>query len=80
MSDYIDSYKLLANAIVIRAATDWRDACSLMYKAPPGSYDYMRGDYLRKQCETFFHSAWCGKLTKLDGEYILEKLKKENLA
>ena len=75
----IDGYQLLANAIVLQAANDWKRAVLEMGKAQPSSSTWMRWDYLRKQCEAFFLSAWCGKLTKLDGEYILDRLKKENL-
>ncbi len=73
----IDSYKLLANAIVLQAATDWKKAIKEMARSPDLSSSWMAADYMRKQCENFFRSAWCGKLTKLDGIYILERLKKE---
>ncbi len=73
----IDGYQLLANAIVLQAANDWKRARLEMDKAQPFSSTWMRWDYLRKQCVVFFLSGWCGKLTKLDGTYILERLKKE---
>ena len=73
-----EGYQLLANAIVLQAANDWKRAGLEMDKAQPLSSTWMRWDYLQKQCEAFFLSGWCGKLTKLDGTYILERLKKEN--
>lgn len=79
MSDYIGGYKLLANAIIYQAAYDWRKANKEIDKTAAGSAAWHRWDYMRKQSEKFFLSAWCGKLTKLDGEYILNRLKKEKL-
>lgn len=78
MSDYIESYKLLANAIIFQAAYDWKKANKEISKTAPGGTSWYRWYFIRKQCETFFCSGWCGKLTKLDGNYILERLKKEN--
>ena len=78
MNDYIESYKLLANAIIYQAAYDWKTANQEINKTATGSDTWYRWHLIRKQCETFFRSGWCGKLTKLDGNYILERLKKEN--
>lgn len=77
MTGDIKSYKLLANAIIYQAAYDWRKANKEIDKTAAGSAAWHRWDYMRKQSELFFRSAWCGKLTKLDGEYILDRLKKE---
>lgn len=75
----IDEYQLLANAIVLQAANDWKRANREMDKSKPLSPKWKEWNKLKKECEEFFHSEWYGKLTALEGNYILERLKKENL-
>lgn len=72
----IDEYQLLANAIVLQAANDWKRANMELKKAKPLSRKWLSWENLRKECEEFFRSEWCGELTGLDGNYILERLKK----
>lgn len=64
-------YQDLANAIVVQAANDYRNALRGVgyYGKPPES--------IIKACERFFHSAWFRTLTKVDGEYLIEELKQE---
>lgn len=65
----IDPWEGLANAIILQAVKDYRAAL----KAPdkPGNVKTI------KECERFFRSAWYRKLTAVDGEMIIEKLRKE---
>ena len=34
-------------------------------------------EYVRKDCEQFFRSSWFQTLTSLDGEVLIEKLRRE---
>ena len=69
------AYRNLANAIIVQAANDYR-------KALDGkSYsDNVRKDagYVIKECESFFHSKWYRKLTKVKGDFLIEQLKREH--
>ena len=58
-------YHNLANAIIVQAANDYRKA--------------LRGNDKRVicDCERFFRSHWYLTLTNLDGEVLIEKLRKE---
>lgn len=62
----------LANAIIVQAAEDYRNALrgkGYGYKPSP--------DKIIREIEYFFRSDWFHTLTKVDGEYLLERLKKE---
>lgn len=61
------AYLDLANAIVTQAANDYRDA--------------LNRNHPRRllEIEKFFRSKWYRILTKVDGEYLIEKLKKEHI-
>lgn len=61
----MDAYSLLANAIVLQAITDYREA--LKYGD--------RGS--QKALERWFAGEWCGALTKLDLEPVLAKIRGE---
>ena len=72
--EHYDTYENIASAIVIKACKDYRWA-------------YRR--YLRRyrstgtpdaelaELETFFRSAWYRSLPALDGEYIMDRIRKE---
>ena len=64
-----DPYENLANAIIIQAAKDYRHAL----KAPgkPGNVKTM------EECERFFQSQLFRLLTDIDGEALVEELRKE---
>ena len=66
-----DPYEILANAIIIQAAKDYRSALKAAEK--PGNAKTV------KECERFFRSDWCRTLTAVDGRAILEQLRKEAL-
>lgn len=62
----------LANAIVAQAAEDYRDALN------GKSYNYKSPKIIAKECEKFFRSKWYRMLTKVDGEYLIDALRKEH--
>ncbi|MBQ9871013.1 MAG: hypothetical protein IJM27_03700 [Eubacterium sp.] len=68
-----EPYENLANSIIAQAAEDYRTAIRDLKKCP---YDYRSKDTLR-EIERFFRSAWYEKLTTVEGEMILERLREE---
>lgn len=69
----MNPYHELANAIVIRAAKDYMMALRKLQSEPNNP----KALGLKKECERFFRSFWYSILTKVDGEVLMEKLKKE---
>lgn len=71
----MDPYEKLANAIVLLAAKDYRSALKRLKKYP--------GDREAKaaalELERFFRSGWYSALTSVDGEYLIENIRKEVL-
>ena len=65
----MDGYRELANAVVIQAVKDWREAA-----AHPRS---QKAKETLAECEAFFRSDWCMLLSNMDGKVILEKLRRE---
>ena len=58
----MDPYESLANAIVLQAVKDYR----------------LTDDKAEiEELERFFRSGWFGVLTKVDPEYLIDKLRKE---
>lgn len=68
-----DAYENLANAIVIQACNDYRAALDGI------GYDYKPADAVIKELEKFFRSSYYRMLTKVNGEYLLDRLKQEHL-
>ena len=68
-----DPYEKLANAIVLQAVKDYRDALKRL-KKKPGNQAAMSD---AMECERFFHSGWYKTLTSVDGEYLIQKLREE---
>lgn len=68
-----EPYENLANAIVLQAVKDYRDALKRLKKKP--SNKAAMADALA--CERFFHSGWYKTLTNVDGEYLINKLREE---
>lgn len=71
-SGYGNSYQNLANAIIQSAASDYRTVLKIIKKRPD-----MRKICKLDELEAFFHSGWFSILTNLDGDYILNRIKKE---
>ena len=79
----------LANAIVLQAVKDYRQAKKALRRATAavsGEEGCVAPDMARKldciqsliqECEAFFLSRWYAQLTDVDGEWLLETLKRE---
>lgn len=67
------AYEDLANAIIGSAVNDYRKALNGY------SYDKRKTpDSLVRELEKFFRSDYFGVLTKLDGEYLISRLRAEH--
>ena len=67
-----NAYENLANAIVVQACNDYRnalDGIGCEYKSP---------QVVIKEIEKFFHSSYYRMLTKVKGDYLIERLKAEH--
>ena len=72
MANEYEPYENLANAIVVLAAKDYRVALRKR-KRHPGSHE---AQYRVSKLEGFFRSEWYGILTDVDGEYLMERIRK----
>lgn len=66
-------YQELANAIVLGAARDYRNACKRLKRGRKND----AAQEMRDECLKFFHSFWFSLLTDLDPDYLIEKLNAE---
>lgn len=66
-----DPYQELANAIVLQAVTDYREALA------GKSYNHKAPEDVVRECEKFFRSDYFALLTKVSCEYLIEQLRKE---
>lgn len=66
-------YEKLANAIVLRAVDDYREAQRDLEVNPR----YPLALRTVSDVERFFHSGWFSVLTSLDGVVLMQKLQKE---
>lgn len=66
-------YEALANAIILQAVNDYRAALKKVKKNPQN----MTAIDEALQIERFFKSQWYQTLTSVDGEYLINKLRKE---
>lgn len=69
----MNPYERLANAIVLRAVEDYRDALKRL-AGFPHDRDSKRA---KAEIERFFHSGWFSTLTSLAPEMLIEKLTSE---
>lgn len=69
----MEPYERLANAIILRAVEDYRDALRDLRVNP--SYPDARRTV--SEVERFFRSDWFSTLTSLDGVALMKKLRKE---
>lgn len=68
-----EAYENLANAIIGYAVNDYRNALK------GHSYDRrMPLEYLIYRLEKFFRSAYFEILTRVDGEYLIQRLRAEH--
>ena len=90
MKDNLDPYQRLANAIIIQACEDYRKYPKQLKKlqeaGPKSSDEKELVKYEKKlnriksdirEVVSFFYSDWFPKLTTINPEYLLERLKKE---
>ena len=68
-----DPYQNLANAIVLSAVKDYRDALKRLKKKPNNMLAADECDDI----ERFFRSGYFAILTEIDPEYLIDRLKKE---
>lgn len=69
-----DPYENIANAVVIQACKDYWKA----YKRYLRRYrSTAKPDEELTELESFFRSAWYKTLTTIDGEYLMDRIKKE---
>lgn len=68
-----DPYQNLANAIVLSAVKDYRDALKKLKKKPNNK---LAADE-RDDIERFFRSGHFAILTEIDPEYLIDRLNKE---
>ena len=71
---HFDPYENLANAIIIQACKDFRRAYK-RYLRRYRSSDKPDTELLK--LESFFRSDWYKTLTSVDGEYLMDRIKKE---
>lgn len=64
-------YQEVANAIVIQATKDYRNALA------GKGYKNKSPEEVVRECEKFFRSDYYGRLTKIPGEYLIERIRKE---
>lgn len=65
------SYRDLFNAIILQAVNDYRNALRGI------GYGRYSPEKVVEECEQFFRSSYYGMLTKIDGEYLILRLKQE---
>ena len=64
-------YQELYNAIVLQAVADYRNALA------GKSYCFKSPERVVAECEQFFRSEYFALLTKVSGEYLIRKIRKE---
>ena len=73
MQSHVDrAYRELGNAVVKQAADDYRKALRGV------GYNGKKPENVIKEVERFFRSHYFELFTKIDGEYLIERLKKEH--
>lgn len=68
-----DPFENLANAIVLQAVKDWREAKRKLKRKPRNE----NAKLVVEDCEAFFLSEWFSTLTAVDGRMLLTKLQEE---
>ena len=68
-----EPYQDLANAIILMAVKDYRDALKKLKKRPR----YGPAKEIKNEVERFFRSDWYRELTSVDGSVLIKKLQAE---
>ncbi len=69
----MDPYEKLANAVVLQAVRDYRDAVKKLSRGKKNE----AAESTKQECERFFKSQHFNVFTALDGRAILSQLEKE---
>lgn len=69
----MDRYEKLANAIILQAVRDYRNALRNLRKHPQSRESLDTKD----EVERFFRSQWYRILTAVNGEMLIERLQEE---
>ena len=69
----MDFYTELANAIVIQAAKDYRNALKTLKRYPR----YEPAKKVVAEVEEFFRSEWYRTLTSVDADMLMTKIRRE---
>ena len=69
----INRFEELANAVVVQACRDYRDALITLKRFPRDT----RAKVTVSECEGFFRSEWYGILTDLNAEILMKRIKRE---
>ena len=69
----LDPYQELANAIVLQAAKDYRDANKKLAR----SRKNRAAQDVHDECLRFFRSKWFSLLTEVDPEFLIRRLDEE---
>ena len=68
-----DPMQMLAEAIVVQAAEDYREALRKL-KINPVNGEALR---MKKECERFFRSRWYRMLTRVNSRMIMRRIQEE---
>ena len=66
-------YEELAHAIILQAVKDYRKALRQLKRNP----EYEKAIEMKEDCERFFRSESFQDLTKVDGPWLMRKLREE---
>ena len=69
----MDFYTDLANAIIIQAVKDYRNALKTLKRYPR----YEPAKKVVAEVEEFFHSEWYRTLTSVDADMLMRKIRRE---
>ena len=72
----MDSYESLANAVVLQAVRDYRDAVKVLLHGRKNA----AAETTKNECERFFKSSYFNLFTELDGKALLAQLEREVVA
>ena len=73
-----EAYENLANAIILNACEEHQSAYRAMktYSWDKKCKEYIRAKSIYDDCERFFKGEWFKALTTIDGEALLESLRR----
>ncbi len=69
----MEGYRKLADAIILQAVKDYRIALKALKSHPDSKAAAAR----IKDVEEFFYSDWYRMMTKIDPDYLINRLRKE---